>query len=459
MAKITVMSYKDINAPQIVANNRTAFYGLLDVWLKDGDNQKFVRNLYTKPNRTIVVEYAAPHGYKVGHLIKITGATNSILNKSFRCISVTADTLTLRIDRTDLATYPTNDTSVSIQTVVAPADWQQVYTSGTQRTYRSKNTTESSRLYYTFKEPTNVGLKSAGACCYSCDISKEFDLPSGSNLNSIFEYQKTTLDGTNYYIVTDVYTTPLTSASNGKVGTYLPWFLIATDTFVYFILGNWINTATVHTDPNTNLDYRNYTRAAASIRTTSYYFGDFIAYNPAEYTNKTTGLFSFYKFSSENTARALNFYTVPARYYQNTTELSNCGLTDSYIPQNQATNVVVSSLVTSGGTDYSLSTAAYLPYPMINTTGMLTTEFQVWQRATTTVNNPTTLIRGYLPFMFFGLNYYVLPDNGSLLEGNPFVLEPTGDIYDELIMLHYNGSTEAPSTKSTANGWASFRLD
>lgn len=459
MAKVTVMSYKDTNAPQIVANNRTAFYGLLDVWLKDGYNQKFVRNLYSKPDRTIVLEYAAPHGYKTGHLIKITGATNSLFNKAFRCISVTADTLTLRLDKDDTATYPTTDGSTTIQSVVAPADWQQIFASTTQRTYRSKNTTASSQLYYTFKEPTNTGLKTAGACCYSCDISKEFDVGSGSNLNSVFDFQKTTADGTNFYILTDVYVAPLTNTNNGKAGTYLPWFVIATDTFVYFLLGNWVNTSTSYTDPNTNLDYRNYTRGAASIRLTTYYFGDFIPYNPVEYTNKTSAVFSYHQYNTENTTRAFNYFTVPARWFQESIDLAHCFLVDSYIPQNQITSVSISSFVSNTGTNYSLGTSAYIPYPMINTTGLITSDFFVWQKSSATANNPNTLLRGYMPFMFYSPNYYTLPQNGALMEGNPFVLEPTGNVYDELIMLHYNGSSESSSARSSASGWATFRLD
>ena len=459
MAKITVMSYKDTNAPQIVANNRTAFYGLLDVWLKDGYNKKFVKNLYTRPDRTIVLEYAAPHGYKTGHLIKLTGATNSLFNNKFRCISVTSDTMTLRLDKEDSQTYPTTDTSTTIESVVSPADWQQIYSSTTQRTYRSKNTTQSSQLYYTFKEPTNPALKTAGACCYSCDISKEFDVSTGSNLNSFFDYQKTTADGTNFYIITDINTTPLTSTSNGKAGTYLPWFAIATDTFVYFLLGNWVNTTSTYTDPTVNLDYRNHTRNASNVRLTTYYFGDFIPYNPIEYVNKTSAVFSFHQSSVDNTSRAINYFTVPCRWFQETTDLAHCYLVDSYIPQNQITPVSISSLISATGSTYSLCTTSYTPYPMLNTTGFLTSDFYVWQKSSTATNNPTTLVRGYMPFIFIGLNYYTLPQTGATMEGNPFVLEPTGNVYDELIMLHYNGSTESTSAKSTNYGWATFRLD
>ena len=459
MAKITVMSYKDTNAPQIVANNRTAFYGLLDVWLKDGYNQKFVKNLYTQPNRTIVLEYAAPHGYKTGHLIKITGATNTIFNKSFRCISVTSDTMTLRIDQTDNATYPSTDGSTSIQSVVAPADWQQIYTSSTQRTYRSKNTTQSSQLYYTFKEPTNTALKSAGACCYSCDISREFDVATGANLNSFFESQKTSTDGTNYYVVTDYYTTPLTNTGNGRAGTYLPWFLIASDTFVYFLLGNFVNTSAVYTDPNSFIDYRNWNRTGNYIRNQQYYFGDFIPYNTIEYTNKTSAVFSYYNFNTASPSLALNYFGIPERYVQETVDISHVQLVDSYIPQTQINPVSIKSFRNDVGGSCSGATTNYVPYPMINTTGFLTSEFQVYQQSNNTVNNPSTILRGYLPIFFFVLNYYSIPSNVAAVEWNPFVLEPSGSVYDELIMMSSSGQNEAPTVKISGSGFKWFRLD
>lgn len=459
MAKITVMSYKDTNAPQIIANNRTAFYGLLDVWLKDGYNKKFVKNLYTRPDRTIVLEYAAPHGYKQGHLIKLTGATNALFNNKFRCISVTADTMTLRLDKDDSQTYPTTDTSTSIESVVSPADWQQVYSSSTQRTYRSKNTTQSSQHYYTFKEPTNTALKTAGACCYSCDISKEFDVASGSSLNSYFESQKTATDGTNYYIVTDYYTTPLTNANNGKCGTWLPWFLIATDTFVFFTLGNFANTTALVTNPDQVIDYRNWQRTGSYIRTQTYCFGDFIPYNNIEYTQKTSSLFQFYKFTTSDTALSLNYYSVPERYYTSTSDYPHIYLTDSYIPQNQITEVRLKAFQNDIGNGYSGSTGNYLQYPMLNLTGFLTSDFYVYQQMSNSTNDPRTILRGYLPFMTFVFNYYTIPTSISSVEGNPFILEPSGSVYDDFIVIFTNGTSEQPSVKIYAQGFKFFKLD
>ena len=456
MAKVTVMSYRDTNAPQIVGNNRTAFYSLLDVWMKDGYNKKFVKNLYTRPDRTIVLEYAAPHGYKQGHLIKLTGATDPLFNNKFRCLSATADTLVLRLDKDDAQTYPTTDTSTAIESVVAPADWQQVYSGNTQRTYRSKNTTKSSQLYYTFKEPTNPNLKTAGACCYSVDISKEFDVATGGNLNSIFESQKSTTDGTNFYVITDYYTTPITNVNNGKCGIYLPWFVVATDTFVYFLVGARNNNTTT-TNPTFDDQFKNWNRIDSLYACHQYYFfGDFVPYNELEYTQKTSGCFSFYKYIQQtNYSDTVEIQKYPCI---NMDYNGSFNITDTYVPAGSYTSGSVRQMMTYG-TSYSGALSNYLTYPSYNITGLLCTTFYIFQQNSTAANNPNYMLRGQMPLGTYVSNSFQLFKLNSQ-EGNPFILESSGNVYDEMmVMLSSNYGAQYGSQTSSGTGYSFFTLD
>lgn len=468
MAQVTVLSYKDVGAPQIIANNRTALYGLMDSWMVTGYNQKFVRSLFAKPDRSIVLEYAEPHGYKTGHLLKVTGATNPVFNKKFRVVSVTSDTVTLRQDKEDTDTFPSTDASLAIQTCVAPADWEKVYSGATQRTYRSKaDNTRSSGLYYTFKEPMHKDLKTKGACCYSVDISKGFDIASGAPLNSVFDAQKSTTFGTNYYVVTDTNTAILTTITNGRCGTWLPWFVIATDTFVYFTVGAQVHSNSLITDPNADTNtqgYRDYFRSQTSttyaVKTLTYFFGDFVPKNTIEYLNKTSAVFNF-SYMETNGSISLNLYNTPSRNNYDTVYNKDTGLVDTYMPQGQITNSYIYAINTLTGGVYSGGTDKYTPYPMINSTGLILSNFCVFQFTGTTVNNINHILRGTLPeFLVYVGNYYTLPSYPRDLEGNPFILEPTGDIYDDFLMLHFDGSSNTTNISFTSStGWKFFKLD
>ena len=467
MAKITVMSYKDTNAPQIIANNRTAIYDLMDTWLLTGYNQMFVRNLYTQPDRTIVLEYAAPHGYKTGHLIKITGATDAKFNASFRCISVTADTLILRIDQSDTSEYPLTDSSVAIQSVVAPADWNRVYSSATQRTYQSKNTTHSSQIYYTIRQPDNVPLRTTAAVCYSFDASPDFNVTTGSPLNSYLDSQKTANYGTNFYLVTDTCTLTLPTNTNGRAATWLPWFVVATDTFVYFLLGSQVYGSAVVTDPDTNASttlglrdyYRYYNSTSYSPTHMTYFFGDFEPYNPIEYVNKTTGIFNF---SRVNTTGVITSYrAMPNRTNDTSSAGNDMQLVDNYIPQRMLKKAYVGVSASNTGGSYSGGTDKLFPYPMLNVTGLLTSLFYISHETTTATNNIDNCHRGLLPSYFrYVANYYTLPSDLRDLEGNPYFLDPTGSVYDQLIMMHSDGFSPSPGNSTTSTvGWKFFYLD
>ena len=459
MAKVTVMSYKDTNAPQIIANNRTALYDLLDTWMTTGYNQKFVRNLYTQPDRTIVLEYSEPHGYKTGHLLKITGATDPKFNAKFRCIKVTADTVTLRIDQADTSTYPLTDASSAIQSVVSPADWNKVYTSATQRTYQSKNTTTSSQVFWTVRQPDNVALRTTGAVCYSVDISPLFDTATGTPLNSYLDSQKTSTYGTNYYILSDFAAYALPTTTNGRAGTWLPWFVVATDTFVYFMLGAEVYSNGIITDPNTDgstvLGYRDYYRyynsSTYAQKHMSYFIGDIEAYNPIEYTNKTSVIFSFTKVST--TGVCTNYRAMPARSNTTSDSGNDMYLIDAYLPQGSIKKVHLGASGTNVGGTFSGGTDKYFPYPMLNVTGLLTSLFYVSHETTTATNNIDNCHRGLLPNCFrYVMNYYTLPNDLRDVEGNPFILEPTGSVYDQLIVIFSDGFTTSPGNSVTSTG-------
>ena len=476
MAKITVMSYKDAGAPQVIANDRRAFYTLLDTWLIQGYNNQVVSRLTCdKQAKTITLQFETDHLYKEGQLLLIQGATYQGFNKPFRIVQTVNRIVTLRIDKEDLEDYPEVDENVlSITTKVAPANWEPVFSSSTQRSYRSRaDFDRSSKLFYTFKQPVNPLLVSAGAVCYSVDISKNLDTATGTPLDSVFLSTRSETDGSNFYVLTDVYTTPITNVNNGKGDTMLPWFCIASDTFVYFMLGGYTDRSTTigTADPSTFLShYRNYPRSKGYYTTLQqYYFGDIEAFHPQEYINQTSAVYSFYHYKQDvlTSVEIQMYMRYPSYSYTSLNAAYSGWFVDTFVPSNTP-NMFLSSTSSILNTHYSYASGhgySPLPFNQQNLEGVFEAPFYAVQTNDVSWANELkrqyTVVRGILPFGVYISNALMGFLNMQTQEFVPLRFIPKDPLNDDWYVVGL-GNTRPHEFVLDTNldiGFSVFKLD
>ena len=241
-----MMSYFDAGAPQYMYGSRQSFYEFLDTVLTQGFNTQAVSSLTLleeegkEPVLKLLYNPDNGHGYRVGHLLELKGAVEPVFNTTWRVISVPSSyELHLRILDTSLE-IPSKATG-SIITKVAPLDWEVVYSTTNQRSYRSKML-NSSRNVVTFKKPRHKALNNANSpVVHEIHVSKEIDLTTGEGLDSYTSQADHLLNPANdnkpfstFYFYQHTSTNLNTVVTAGNTSR-VPWYVIGDGRIFYII--------------------------------------------------------------------------------------------------------------------------------------------------------------------------------------------------------------------------------
>ena len=258
-----IMASHDLGAPQAMLCDRQSIYNLLDTLLTQGYNSQAITKLTTEISgtgvKTLKLEYPAGsnHGYRVGHLITIQGANEAIFNNTWRVISVPSQSeLSLRIlDQT--VTYPTIATGSLISKVKA-LDWEIVYSSSTQRSYRSKME-NSSKNVLTLRYPRHKVLQNAKSkVVHEVEISKNIKLSDGSAIDSYtshMDYLNVAANDNKPYSPYYFHQYSFGPNLTGNVvqnTARIPWYLVGDGRIFYFIHGYGATNITSENDQHLN---------------------------------------------------------------------------------------------------------------------------------------------------------------------------------------------------------------
>ena len=243
-----IMASHDLGAPQAMLCDRQSIYNLLDTLLTQGYNSQAITKLTTEISgtgvKTLKLEYPAGsnHGYRVGHLITIQGANEAIFNNTWRVISVPSQSELSVTITNQTATYPSTATGSLISKVKA-LDWEIVYSSSTQRSYRSKME-NSSKNVLTLRYPRHKVLQNANSkVVHEVEVSKNIKLSDGTSIDSYTSHMDYINIAANdnkpfgaFYF--HQYSHGANITGTATVNTVrLPWYLIGDGRIFYFIHG------------------------------------------------------------------------------------------------------------------------------------------------------------------------------------------------------------------------------
>lgn len=294
-----MMSYIDQDAPQALLCDRQSIYNLLDTLLTQGYNSKAITKVTTETSvsgeKSLKVEYTPGenHGYRVGHLITIQGANEAVFNNTWRVISVPSQSeLSLRVlDQT--VTFPATATG-SLVSKVKSLDWEIVYSTTTQRSYRSKME-NSSKNVITLRYPRHKVLQNANSkVVHEVEVSKNIKLADGSSIDSYtshMDYLNVSANDNKpyspYYFHQYAHGTNITGVVTQNTAR-IPWYLVGDGRIFYFIHGYGNTNITAEND-----QYLNYSRE--DQRYSHRYclaFGDVNAYDEGDIYSGCGSIFS-----------------------------------------------------------------------------------------------------------------------------------------------------------------------
>ena len=320
-----IMSYFDPGAPQYLYGSRQTFYEFLDTVLTQGYNTQAVVSITLleeegkEPVLKLLYNPDEGHGYRVGHMLALSGATEPVFNTTWRVISVPSSyELHLRILDTSLA-IPAQATG-SIISKVAPLDWEIVYSTANQRSYRSKML-NSSRNVITFKKPRHKNLNNANSpVAHEIDISKEIDLATGEGLDSYLRQSDHKMISANdnkpfgsFYFPQHSSNIHLSNTVTAGNTSRAPWYIVGDGRIFHLIY--------FHGDTSNPLEdsgYTNYIRGNQRYATRYHFlFGDPNSIDESDIYSGLGTVFSCPEFASNlNLARSN-----PASFGTNTTNL------------------------------------------------------------------------------------------------------------------------------------------
>lgn len=274
-----MMSYLDTDAPQYMFGSRQSFYEFLDKVLTEGYNTQPVLSLTLQElegERVIKLSYETEHGYRVGQLIKISGSNSEELNGIFRVVRTDKITELYLGNLDNSVQYPQEATG-SIVSKVSPLDWEIVYSTQNQRSYRSKMP-NSSRNILSFRYPRHKILQRTNSCIvHEISVSRDIDLLNGldidSHTSSLDYTNKSVNDNNPYgalYFVQHGHnysniTYDITPSNTARV----PWYIIGDGRIFYFISTNGTSD-----NPIEDQGYVNYNRTQTYAYRYSFVFGD-----------------------------------------------------------------------------------------------------------------------------------------------------------------------------------------
>lgn len=276
-----IMSYVDKDAPQYLMGSRTSFLEFLDKVLTVGYNTQSVISAVSttlEDEEVIELGYAEEHGYIVGQLIKISGATTPELNDIFRVVASSEDLKKVYIGNFASGFVPPSSISGSLVTKVAPLDWEIVYSEQNRRSYRSKMQ-NSSKNVLTLRYPRipSYATNPSHAVFHELSVSKDIDLSTGDLIDSYTDSSEYVQSDTKIKYGAYYFAQQTTSFNNIFSGitpgntSRTPWYLIGDGRifYLYYSVGH-------HTNPSEGSEYVNYNRDP-NVRYTNRYsfaFGD-----------------------------------------------------------------------------------------------------------------------------------------------------------------------------------------
>lgn len=411
MAKLRVMSYLDVGAPQYTTDQRDTVLQLLKMVNQTGYNTKFPTTLVVDANsKTIQLGFSVAHGFTEGHLLDITGTTsNAFQSDNYRVISVpSATSLVCKIDNYSTVTYPASDASTQINVKHKTLGWDVLFSSPTQYSIRSKSA-KSSKNVLTIKEPTLARLKFGVAtysspACVAVHVSENVDGATGEVLNSYIkghDYQNVE----SFYWASHNYSwasaTIAPNASAIALGDhYFPWWIVGDDKIFYLIVGSYHNSST-------SMNYRNASRAVGSYASRQcYMFGDPDFLGDPAFIDKGGCMFSaLYKPGGQNvnTPSGDEYPAVFTELFRTDFASTSMQYGTYFVrPLDMTGNSVVPVSYSTidfpySSTFYNFSTtAAMMQYPHVTTRGLIF--FPYYTRVHTAGTNTFGYYRSLLPY-------------------------------------------------------------
>ena len=301
-----IMSYMDLGAPPLRANNRDALFPWLDTIFTSGYNLQNVLSITSDGTQITINFNNSGFGYTLGQLIKVSGASEAVFNKKWRVQSIHETSIKCNI--IDTETYPTIATG-TITTLVASLDWEFVFSNTTQRSIRSKME-NSSKSIITFKKPTGNLLKDKGAVAYEVEVSKNINPTTGFITDSLTSPYNLTDNGvsvSSFYFIQSVYSSSAIVATTNN--TYmanqnydLPWHVIGDGRIFYIIIGNQTVVPTSSTN-NINLINSELSNTYGIYRS-NYFFGDYDSFNEQNTINGNELVINFPQYSNTTYTRS-----------------------------------------------------------------------------------------------------------------------------------------------------------
>lgn len=458
MSSCRRMTHEDVGAPPFYGYKRDGLYAFLDTVFLTGYNEKFIAS-YARTGRVITINYAAPHGYVVGQLLAISGSVTPDLNRNHRVTEVpSSNALKIYIKDDAFATYPEASSETAIQTKVAPFGWERVFSSATQRSYRSR-ASDSSKIVVTFKKPTYhaTQLVTTGAICYEVDVSKNVDLTTGSPIDSCLSNLKSLYNhSTNYFVASSNNDNLVSSASWSNDTFRAPWTLVGDEKMVYFIFNSFVDSM------YENGTYRQWSPPGeynGSYRHPFIYaFGDIIPYDPKEYITGSSFFFKFFNFLTTSlnegylSTQSWRPFLRAGSYTFYTSFFSN------YDPLGTSCNARIVSLAptfSSTGDGASCGSSNYIAYPQRIVGGMTYHDYLAYEDKAVTgiVNTPSVFYKGVFPFSKYSDTN--LTNIGMIRDLHNKIL-PTDVPYKQLFLA--TGTNNAWNSNNTYGNFL-FELD
>lgn len=130
------------NAPQL-PNTWGALVNILDACLITGFSDQMV-SLAKINGSVLTLTTGAAHGFNVGQVVALSGASESEFNKEYR-ITVIPDATTLQVDLDSVTSLTRLTGAISVR--LPPLGWVKEFFSGGKRAYRNADTSNSDRPF------------------------------------------------------------------------------------------------------------------------------------------------------------------------------------------------------------------------------------------------------------------------------------------------------------------------
>ena len=240
MSKIRVRSYLDGNAPQFLCADKNGIIPFIKAMFEQESYGNVTPTAYEQDlvNNQLILTFEAPPGFSAGNLIQIVGSSKNSINQNyFRVVATDGLRLYLKYDYSKLEDLTSGFIPSALVVRHAPLNWEVAYSSDSQISIRSKNTT-STKNVFTFKRPSSAEY-TAEKWLYLSTINISRDVSNtGELVESFLQSTQNDFAGAtespwcihtyNWYY----------NWSEPVLTQKYPWYLISDDKFFYLILGH-----------------------------------------------------------------------------------------------------------------------------------------------------------------------------------------------------------------------------